>query len=241
MVAKRSRLEQNLDGDAATGIPVVSASGEELMPCKPAKALSLLDSGKAVRKWTENGTFYLQLKFDPKSPIVHPETSLIKDGEERDGDRKVWNLVRPDKASLKRLVSAVLKDWDLRKKFRGDLLYLQAVLKARLEKIRSPLVMKILASKVKKLLKALGGNYAESQFKYEGSMDKEVVMGALSIMCDSIYRVMKVVAEQVSQIAQRWGNTLARTWPEDHGFIKYLTMMNLPQNNNPRSIFTIRF
>jgi len=69
-------------GDAAIGrIPVVSASGEPLMPCKPAKALSLLESGKAVGKWAEDGTFYLQLKFDPKSSIVRPEKCPIKHGE----------------------------------------------------------------------------------------------------------------------------------------------------------------
>ena len=82
MMADGSRTEQNLGGDAAIGrIPVVSTSGEELMPCKPAKALSLLESGKAVRKWNENGTFYIRLRFDPKPPVVHPETGLIKDGE----------------------------------------------------------------------------------------------------------------------------------------------------------------
>lgn len=53
-------------------IPVVSASGVPLMPCKPAKALRLLESGKAFLEMGEDGKYYLRLRFDPKSPIVSP-------------------------------------------------------------------------------------------------------------------------------------------------------------------------
>jgi hypothetical protein len=64
---------KDLDGYAAIGrIPVVSASGKHLMPCKPAKARKLLEAGKAVERRSEDGCFYIQLKFDPSSPIVHP-------------------------------------------------------------------------------------------------------------------------------------------------------------------------
>jgi len=65
--------EHTFDGEAAIGrIPVISASGKLLMPCKPAKAKNLLKSGKAIGRWTKNGRFYIQLKFDPKSPIIRP-------------------------------------------------------------------------------------------------------------------------------------------------------------------------
>jgi len=68
-----------MKGNAAIGrVPVVSANGEPLMPCKPAKATSLLKSGKAVGKRTDNGAFYLHLKFNPMAPIIHPRNSLIK-------------------------------------------------------------------------------------------------------------------------------------------------------------------
>jgi len=37
------------------------------MPCKPAKARRLVYSGKAVKKWSKLGIFYIQLTFDPTS------------------------------------------------------------------------------------------------------------------------------------------------------------------------------
>ena len=53
-------------------IPVVSASGIRLMPCKPVKALRLLRSGKAFFEVGERGECILRLRFDPKSPVVTP-------------------------------------------------------------------------------------------------------------------------------------------------------------------------
>ena len=53
-------------------IPVVSASGIRLMPCKLAKAFRLLRGGKAFLEMGEDGECYLRLRFDPKSPIVSP-------------------------------------------------------------------------------------------------------------------------------------------------------------------------
>jgi len=55
---------------AAIGrVPVVSASGKRLMPCKPSKAKKLLQQGKAEEKRGNDGNIYLQLKFDPASPV----------------------------------------------------------------------------------------------------------------------------------------------------------------------------
>jgi len=251
LTTNKSRLEQNLDGDAANGrIHVVSASGQELMPCKPAKALSLLGSGKAVGKWTEGGPFYLQLKYDPKSPIFHLETSLIKDGDARDEDAKVWELVGSASDSLTKRINSTVKNRLVRRKLgleEGDGALLDALMETfkygELKRVVSSLMRRTLAPIVRKLLKALGSSkkLQGPQLGYEGTMDKEEVRGALYLACKPIYRVMRGVAEEVSRIAQRWGNTLARLWPEDPGFIKYLTMMNLPQNKNPPSIITIRF
>ena len=42
------------------------------MPCKPAKALQLLKSGKAFWERDEGGGYHLRLRFDPKSPIMSP-------------------------------------------------------------------------------------------------------------------------------------------------------------------------
>jgi len=48
-------------------VPVVSASGEPLMPCRPSKARKLLARNLAEKRWNRLGQFYLRLKFDPKS------------------------------------------------------------------------------------------------------------------------------------------------------------------------------
>jgi hypothetical protein len=39
------------------------------MPCKPAKSRKLLESGKAEKKWSKLGIFYIQLTFDPTSEL----------------------------------------------------------------------------------------------------------------------------------------------------------------------------
>lgn len=53
-------------------VPVISANGTPLMPCKSAKARKLLETGKATKQWSKLGIFYLQLTFDPKEPTTQP-------------------------------------------------------------------------------------------------------------------------------------------------------------------------
>lgn len=48
-------------------VPVVSASGKPLMPCRPGKARKLLARNLAEKYWNRLGQFYLRLKFEPKS------------------------------------------------------------------------------------------------------------------------------------------------------------------------------
>jgi len=77
-----------LTGEAAIGrIPVVSASGQPLMPCKPSKARKLMQEGKAIGKWSKLGIFYIQLTFDPASiPNQHQRVVLGLDpGSKFDG------------------------------------------------------------------------------------------------------------------------------------------------------------
>ncbi len=52
-----------LEQVAIDKIPVNSKSGKPLMPCKPAKARKLLQSGKAVKKWSKLGIFVLNQLF----------------------------------------------------------------------------------------------------------------------------------------------------------------------------------
>lgn len=108
------------------------------------------------------------------------------------------------------------------------------------DRIRSPAVLRILAPIVRKMLRALGNKCGRVQIKCDGAVDRDEVKGILSAMCSSAYRLMKNVAEGISRLAQRWGNNLACKWAEDRGFIKYLIMMNLPQNDNPCGIITIK-
>jgi hypothetical protein len=119
--------------------------------------------------------------------------------------------------------------------------YVEALMLAKWNRILSPLVLKILAPIVRKVLRALGSTCRQFHLQFEGAVDEEEVKGLLSTMCSSTYRIMKNVAEEISRLAQKWGNKLSLNWPKDSGFIRYLIMMNLPQNNNPHNIFTIKF
>lgn len=57
-------------GETAIGrIPVVSASGKPLMPCRPSKARKLLVRGLAEKHWNKLGIFHIRLKFEPKSEL----------------------------------------------------------------------------------------------------------------------------------------------------------------------------
>jgi len=163
------------------------------------------------------------------------EKGSIKD------NMKVWDLVYPDRESLTKLTKSALSKKSVRKKLSWrDRIYLKALFKASWNQIRSRVVLEILAPMVEKMLKALGREYEKSQLEYEGTMDKEEVKGLLSMRLHSAYKMMRGVAEEISRLAQGWGNKLARKWSEDPGFIKYLMMMNLPQNKNIYLPFTIR-
>jgi hypothetical protein len=73
-------------GEAAIGrIPVVSANGTPLMPCKPMKARKLLESGKARKQWSKLGIFYLRLNFNPANPTMQPLAIGIDPGSKFEG------------------------------------------------------------------------------------------------------------------------------------------------------------
>lgn len=46
-------------------VPVVDQNGKPLMPTKPSRARRWLREGKAVKKWSDLGVFYVQLTCDP--------------------------------------------------------------------------------------------------------------------------------------------------------------------------------
>lgn len=59
-------------------VPVVSADGTPLMPCRPSKARRLLESGKAFWEREADGQYHLRLRFDPKSPVAHPPNEGVR-------------------------------------------------------------------------------------------------------------------------------------------------------------------
>ena len=63
---------------------VLHKDGTPLMPCKPAKARKLLRDGKAVKHWTKEGVFYIQLTFDT-SKHTQPMCLGIDPGSKFDG------------------------------------------------------------------------------------------------------------------------------------------------------------
>ena len=72
-------LRKNFKGDPAiVRIPVVSANGTPLMPCKLTKACKLLESGKAFWESDGDGKYHLRLRFDPESPIMSPPKDARK-------------------------------------------------------------------------------------------------------------------------------------------------------------------
>jgi hypothetical protein len=100
--------EGKLDSDreAAIGrIPVVSKSGVPLMPCRPPKARKLLEQGKTIKKRNKLGIFYLQLAFDPQSPITQPLAVGIDPGTQFEG----WSVVGTHDTVLNIMSRAV--DW----------------------------------------------------------------------------------------------------------------------------------
>jgi len=73
-------------GDAIVSrVPVVSADGTPLMPCRPAKARKLLESGKAIRKRNKLGISYIQLKFNPSKPVHQPLAMGVDPGSKFEG------------------------------------------------------------------------------------------------------------------------------------------------------------
>ncbi|MFB0522732.1 MAG: hypothetical protein ACETV1_03105 [Candidatus Bathyarchaeia archaeon] len=128
----------------------------------------------------------------------------------------VWGLVRPERGSLARLKQVSLRNrawftvlsWKQRRFF--DLVI------RTVDRIRSGLLLRVLAPLVGRLLTAIGGDARN---------------GALVLMERGAYKMMLGVAEKIVRIAERWGNRSARGWLGE-AFVRYLLVMNLPQNSD---------
>jgi len=112
LIIKRLRLlgigEGKLDSGRETAIgriPVFSSSGVPLMPCRPKKARKLLEHGKAIKKRSKLGIFYLQLEFDPKHPVTQPLAIGVDPGTKFEG----FSIVGTEDTVLNMMSKAV--DW----------------------------------------------------------------------------------------------------------------------------------
>jgi len=141
-------------------------------------------------------------------------TSRVQDQSEEKAE--IWNLVQPERRSLEKLKRLSIRsrawfrvlDWKQRR-------FMDIVIKT-VDRIRSPLLLRVLGPLVKRLLEAIGG---------------DTRAGALTLMDRGAYNMMISVAEKIVTVAQKWGNKSAKEWL-DKGFIKYLVIMNLPRNKN---------
>ena len=173
----------------------------------------------------------LNLQSSTLEPLSHREEVHERfRNEERgsDGDMKIWNSISPDRESLEKLFKRAFRSRACRKVLSwSEKLYLRAMLKACWVRIRSVLVLRILAPIVRKILRALGERF-ETPLAFDcrdDSVDECLIKGIISLRCRFSYMIVKEAAARISMIAKKWGNPKAETWPEDIGFLKYLTMM----------------
>jgi len=75
------------------------------MPCRPKKARKLLEHGKAIKKRSKLGIFYLQLEFDPKHPVTQPLAIGVDPGTKFEG----FSIVGTEDTVLNMMSKAV--DW----------------------------------------------------------------------------------------------------------------------------------
>jgi len=114
-----------------------------------------------------------------------------------------------------RLKARRCRAWFSRLK-RGERRLMDLVI-AIVEKVRSPFLAKVLEPIIKRLLDAMGGT----------QKGVEAVLGRVAYLMREKGRSL---AQQLSRIAQSWGNRAAAKWPEENGFVQYLTIMSLPRN-----------
>jgi hypothetical protein len=168
------------------------------MPCKPTKAVSLLSSGKAIGKWTKDGKFYIQLKFDPRSPVKKPQTKESPAKEDtKPGlilDSSYFARIRKEawrrKIWFKVLTKIERSLFDLAIKC--------------VEQPRSPRLIDSLAKIIVKIKRAL-----------------------ISPVYRLMEHVGRPLAKKISQIAQGWGRKNAKSWAGDKSFIRYLTIVEM--------------
>ena len=96
----------------------------------------------------------------------------------------------------------------------GEYMFVKLVVKLT-DEVRSFTLARALAPIIKKLLKAFQAT-------------RELMIKVLGEVNYLMREAGRALAEKVARIAQSWGNRSAQKWSKDEGFIRYLTIMNLP-------------
>jgi len=149
------------------------------MPCKPSKALSLLKSGKAVVRWTEGGAFYLQLLFDPKSPVMHPVVDVKEDAiKSSDWEQTgIWSVVPPTRRFIEGVWRIGQTDEScLRSLSEADKALMETLLKARWRKIEDPMIIEAVTPIVKTILGAFSESSQKSPVLHDEHIHKDCMM-----------------------------------------------------------------
>jgi hypothetical protein len=178
------------------------------------------------------------------APVIK---TILKCLVEKGLARKVLDLINLDYKSIKKLVKQAgrcfrfLKPWERRSLSLNklDRALLRALMGAFedgcIERVKSLALLDELAPIVEKLLKVVGKAFRGVVAVVHGieEVGEELVRAVISLKLPSAYRLAKQAAVRISQIAQAWGNRMARMWSEDPGFIRYLLMMMSYKENFP--------
>lgn len=137
-----------------------------------------------------------------------------------DDSTEVWDMIPPERKSLAKLKRVALrnKSWfsELSWKERR---FIDAVIMV-VERIRSFLILRLLAPIIKKLLEATRSI-------------RDFMVAVIGEVAYCMREKGRDLVQQLSRIALTWGNKSAAKWPEEKGFVQYLTIINLPSNKPP--------
>jgi len=133
---------------------------------------------------------------------------------------EVWDLIPPERKSLARLKRVALrnKSWFTELSWK-ERRFIDVVIMV-VERIRSFLILRLLAPIIKKLLEATGGT-------------RDFMIAVIGEVAYWMREKGQNLAHQLSRIALTWGNKSAAKWPEEKGFVQYLAIINLPSNKPP--------
>ncbi|MFQ6120548.1 MAG: RRXRR domain-containing protein, partial [Methanosarcinales archaeon] len=81
--AKVKRVEKRSSKNIR--VPVISKEGTPLMPTKASRARRWIKAGKAVKKWTKTGIFYVQLQVEPSDTELQEVVLALDPGSKFDG------------------------------------------------------------------------------------------------------------------------------------------------------------